>query len=282
MKTPLVTVYIPTFNRIDLLERAIKSVLSQSYQHIEVIVVDDCSTDGTDQFLSELSKADSRVRYFLKEKNSGACASRNIAINHAKGEFITGLDDDDYFSQNRIQNFVSYWFEGKSKNAVILYSSYTIKKNTNEFVKRPLKKKKVSFDDVLKINDIGNQVFTEVTTLRSALFDTRLPMWQDFKCWLDILNITNGIAEGLNNYSYVVDKSHPHERISNKSIEKLAIAENVIKDSFELNSYQLLYLKNHKTGYGYALNFLQYLKLILKPEFDLLFKLRLIKQLLNL
>lgn len=103
---PLVTVYIPTYNRVDLLKRAVESVQAQTYQNLEIIIVDDCSTDFTHQYLQQLANEDKRVKYFIKEKNSGACVSRNIAIENATGEFITGLDDDDFFLESRIDEFM--------------------------------------------------------------------------------------------------------------------------------------------------------------------------------
>ncbi|WP_158650917.1 glycosyltransferase family 2 protein, partial [Acinetobacter indicus] len=120
---PLVTVYIPTYNRLELLQRAVKSVQEQTYHNLEIIIVDDCSTDGTHEYLEKVSKEDKRVRYFLKEKNSGACVSRNIAIKNSKGEFITGLDDDDYFERNRIEIFLHKWFS-YSEKYIALFSEY--------------------------------------------------------------------------------------------------------------------------------------------------------------
>lgn len=65
---PLVTVYIPTFNRVELLKRAVESVRQQTYQNLEIIIVDDCSKDGTHEYLEDISKQDLRIRYFIKEK----------------------------------------------------------------------------------------------------------------------------------------------------------------------------------------------------------------------
>src|SRR5690606_1394413 len=100
------TVYIPTYNRVELLKRAVESVRQQTYQNLDIIIVDDCSKDSTHEYLKEITKQDSRIRYFIKEKNSGACVSRNIAIENARGDFITGLDDDDYFLNSRIEFFL--------------------------------------------------------------------------------------------------------------------------------------------------------------------------------
>ncbi|PVX50750.1 glycosyltransferase involved in cell wall biosynthesis [Balneicella halophila] len=278
MDQPKVTVYIPTYNRKGLLERAINSVIGQDYSNIEIIVVDDNSTDGTESFLEEKSKEVANLKFFVKKQNSGACASRNIAIENATGDFITGLDDDDYFLPNRISDFVHFWTE-KEKETVFLYSSYTLKIGESHFTKRGLRKKKMDFDSLLKVNDVGSQVFIETEVLRERGFDERLPMWQDFKCWLDILS-GGGIAQGINNYSYVVDISHAHERISMKRKDKLLIAEDIIKSSFQLDKYQRLYLENHKCNYGvgYKMNFKEVLSVLFRLDFDFFFKFRFIKQ----
>ncbi|MFP3339642.1 glycosyltransferase family 2 protein, partial [Micrococcus sp. SIMBA_131] len=66
-----------------------ESVQNQTYSNVEIIIVDDCSTDGTHDYLKEVVNQDSRVKYFLKEKNSGATISRNIVIQNAPGTYIT-------------------------------------------------------------------------------------------------------------------------------------------------------------------------------------------------
>ena len=63
-QSPLVTVYIPTYNRVDLLKRAVESVRNQTYTNLEIIIVDDCSTDNTQEYLKEISNLDQRIRYF--------------------------------------------------------------------------------------------------------------------------------------------------------------------------------------------------------------------------
>ena len=88
---PLISIYMPTWNRQQLAIRAIKSVLRQDYPHWEMIIVDDCSSsfEQLQQYIDELN--DSRVQYTRNDFNSGACAVRNQAILQAKGEFITGI-----------------------------------------------------------------------------------------------------------------------------------------------------------------------------------------------
>ncbi len=83
---PLISIYMPTWNRQQLAIRAIKSVLRQDYPHWEMIIVDDCSAsfDQLQQFVDELG--DPRVRYTRNDFNSGACAVRNQAILQARGQ----------------------------------------------------------------------------------------------------------------------------------------------------------------------------------------------------
>ena len=217
---PLVTVYIPTYNRRDLLERAVRSVLDQTYKNIELIIVDDRSNDDTMEFLKKLSIADKRVRYFQNAVNSGACVSRNKAISAAKGEFITGLDDDDYFSNFRLEGFLRAW-RIANINVVALYSN--VCRKTQRGVKKASPRLNFCrYKDLVYSNWPGNQVFTKVIFLKSiGGFDTDLPAWQDLDCWYRLLKETKGEAHGIDDYSYILDVSHPHERISQKGNDKL-------------------------------------------------------------
>jgi len=86
----LVTVCITTYNRMDLLPKTLRSILDQTYKNIEVIIVDDCSTDGTEELiLTSLLKQDSRIRYIPHKENKGLAFARNTAINNAKGKYFT-------------------------------------------------------------------------------------------------------------------------------------------------------------------------------------------------
>ena len=97
--TPIVSVLMPTFNRVNLLGRAMQSVLSQSFKDLELIVINDASTDSTRKFLDDLAKNDPRVRPIHNEKNNYPDISKNLnsALGIARGNYIARLDDDDYW-----------------------------------------------------------------------------------------------------------------------------------------------------------------------------------------
>ncbi len=99
---PLISVYMPTRNRADLLEKALRSVLEQTWPHLELIIVNDGSTDHTAEVLAQWQGKDSRITVIHNATPLKACASRNIAIKAAQGEFVTGIDDDDEFTPDRL------------------------------------------------------------------------------------------------------------------------------------------------------------------------------------
>ena len=102
----LVSIVMPSYNTAGFIEESIKSVLAQTYDDWELIIVDDCSTDNTDEVVSFFE--DPRIRYIKNEKNSGAAVSRNRALSEAKGKWIAFLDSDDLWSPNKLQKQISF------------------------------------------------------------------------------------------------------------------------------------------------------------------------------
>ena len=91
----LVSVIVPVYNILDCLERCVDSLLAQTYKEIEILLVDDGSTDGTGTLCDQLAEKDSRIRVFHKE-NGGSSSARNVGIQQARGEYLGFVDSDDY------------------------------------------------------------------------------------------------------------------------------------------------------------------------------------------
>ena len=102
-----VGIYIPSKNRLELLKKAIDSVLSQSYQNFKICVVDDGSTDGTFEYLRNLNHP--KITFIRNDESIGACASRNKAIAHLETDLVTGLDDDDVFLPSRLEDLLKVY-----------------------------------------------------------------------------------------------------------------------------------------------------------------------------
>ncbi|MGH8262205.1 MAG: glycosyltransferase family 2 protein, partial [Steroidobacteraceae bacterium] len=156
----LVSVYLPTRNRVELLSRAVDSVLAQSYRPLELIVVNDGSTDTTRAWLDQAARSDPRLRVIHNPRPRGAPLSRNLAILRALGEFITGLDDDDQFHPGRIDALVRHWraLERRGEKFSCLYTQdFLMCGDRVGFSHKP---PRVEFGDLFFYNSIGNQVFT--------------------------------------------------------------------------------------------------------------------------
>jgi glycosyltransferase involved in cell wall biosynthesis len=220
----LVSVYIPTRNRRALVERAVKSVLAQDHAELEVIVVDDASTDDTPSYLASAAAADSRVSFFVNDRPLGAPAARNRAINAAKGAFVTGLDDDDYFEPTRLRRFVAAWADlaAKGKKPACLYAQ-SISMRGGKPIWVSQRPELIESRDLFHQNVIGNQVFAPRDHFIGAgLFDEGLPAWQDLDLFIRILQ-KYGTAHLVPVATYYFDDGDRNDRISSKS-EKIRIA----------------------------------------------------------
>ena len=102
-----ISVIIPTYNRAHLISRSINSALSQSYTDLEVIVIDDCSSDDTEQIISSIH--DERIRYFRNTTNLGAAGSRNQGVSLANSPLIAFLDSDDSWHSHKLMRQMEYW-----------------------------------------------------------------------------------------------------------------------------------------------------------------------------
>lgn len=184
----LVSIYLPTRNREGLLRRAVDSVLAQTYTRFELIVIDDGSTDGTRSYLDTALISDARIQVIRNETSMGAPLSRNRAIRAARGEFVTGLDDDDRFHPQRIAAFVAQWrlHQRIGEPFSCLFSQDVSERGNERFASgRP---GSVGWQDLFFCNVIGNQIFTRRETLIEAgLFDQEMPAWQDLDLFIRVL-----------------------------------------------------------------------------------------------
>ena len=117
-ETPKVSVIVPTHNRADLLPRAVDSVLAQTYGSYEMVIVDDCSADNTQDVIAGFS--DPRIRSFRHDRNRGQSAAINTGIAHARGEYIGFLDDDDEWLPTKLEGQVAL-LEASSPDVALVY-----------------------------------------------------------------------------------------------------------------------------------------------------------------
>lgn len=109
-KKPLISIIIPIYNIMDCLEKCVDSCINQTYQNIEIIMVDDGSSDGTSELCDKLKEKDERIRVFHKE-NGGSSSARNLGIEEAKGEYLGFVDSDDFISPIMYEELINAIFK---------------------------------------------------------------------------------------------------------------------------------------------------------------------------
>jgi len=183
-----ISIYMPTKNRVDLLTAAVNSVLRQTYQNFELVIVDDGSEDQTHNYLQSVSSNDARIKFLRNDKSCGPQLARNRAIEASTGEFLTGLDDDDEFHQDRLECLLAGWsfYEKYSAKVSGVYSQ-DIRISDGIELLQTKKKGSVGFDDFPYGNDIGNQLFApRKHFLEVGMFDLSMPAWQDMDLFIRI------------------------------------------------------------------------------------------------
>ncbi|MDY6854700.1 MAG: glycosyltransferase [Thermodesulfobacteriota bacterium] len=181
--TRTVSIIIPTYNRAHLLRRAIQSALVQTYRHFELIVVDDASTDNTEEIIKKLN--DPRIRYIRHKTNKGGSAARNTGIKNAQGEFIAFQDSDDEWLLEKLEKQMRV-FQSCSDNMGVVYCGF-LRWDGRSAVYVPSPKIKVRDGDISSQILCKNFVGTPTLLIRRecfekiGLFDEQLPRFQDWE-----------------------------------------------------------------------------------------------------
>ena len=198
----MVSAIITTHNRADLLDRAIQSVLNQTYKDIELIVVSDGSTDGTDEVMKQF-ESDERVNYISYHPGRGGNYARNTGIKAAKGEHVAFLDDDDEWLPTKIEKQVALM--DADKEVGLVYTGINCV-YVNEGIDYPIKQ--YLRGDLSKIilfqNCIGStsSVMLRKNYLNDTGFDENLQARQDYDLWISVLQKCKAdvVVEPMVNY----------------------------------------------------------------------------------
>ena len=211
-----ISVIIPTFNREKTIVDSIKSVLNQSYRNIELIVVDDGSTDNTESLVKSIK--DRRLKYIKLEHNNGACYARNIGIERARGKYIAFQDSDDVFHQDKLKKQLNNLKSNKSDLDFCKIRWH----NQDSFLDIPNEDtiEKLATGNIMELLCRGNFISTQAILAKKEVFkdikfDISLPRLQDYDLVLRIspfykISYTNEILVDLykygDNISFSVEK----------------------------------------------------------------------------
>lgn len=188
---PKVSVIIPAYNRAHCIQRAIQSVQSQTYKDLEIIVINDGSTDNTGEIVKSIP--DDRIRYICCETNRGAGAARNEGMKAAEGSYIAFLDSDDEWLPEKIEKQIALMESLPEDWSICLTGGYITKNECANGVFRPDPNLN---GNVFRLYALGRIPFLTPTIIirrictdRAGLFDERLWRGQDCEFFLRILKL---------------------------------------------------------------------------------------------
>lgn len=241
MKEELISVIIPVYNCEQYLAECINSILNQTYQNLEIMIVNDGSTDNTLSICEEYKKIDSRIS-IVNKKNTGVSDTRNIGVQNANGKYILFVDADDYLKNNMIERLYKSMIENKAD--VVRCKCCSIK--DNNVIKKEslhnLTNKKIVKEEINKI--IGNFVTNENTIAcyvgtmlikrdRYVMFNTNLTFMEDTEFFIRLLFNINSIYfldEELYYYRYNENSASKSPNRCFENIYGLIDSTNIIKE----------------------------------------------------
>ncbi|WP_061808970.1 glycosyltransferase family 2 protein [Rossellomorea vietnamensis] len=191
----LVSVITPVYNSGKYITKTLDSVLNQTYEQIEIILVDDCSTDNSQELIRDYLSKHENIRYHRLEENSGAAVARNKAIDLAKGRFVAFLDSDDLWYPKKIEKQLELM---EQKNAAICYTAIEmIDENDNLIKDKRNVIEMVNYKFLLKNTMIATSTVVVDRNLTGAFKMPLIRSGQDYATWLLLMrNGTN--AYGIN------------------------------------------------------------------------------------
>lgn len=250
----LVSIITPCFNSEKYISETVQSILHQTYENWELILVDDGSKDETFAILSKFASQDIRVKTFQLEKNSGAGVARNFGIQQASGNYIAFLDADDLWKPEKLEKQLTFM---EYQNIPFTFSFYEtideVGNLRNETITTP---SKITYKQLYYCNWIGN-----LTGIYSVDFFGKIPISaikkrQDWMLWLEIVKQTK--------FATPVPESLAYYRVRQDSIS--ASKWKLIKYNFKV--YKDFHKRNFLMACFDTMQFL-YIQLVIKPKYKL-------------
>lgn len=217
---PLVSIFILCYNHEKYVAEAIESVVNQTYLNIEIVIVDNASTDNSRAVIESYAKQDERIKFFPMEYNTLPSYGSNYAIQQCNGEYIAALSADDYFELDKINIQLDYmiktnldisftWINTVDSHSKLLPQNFTEK----WFNRNEINTKEDILRFYLQYMNITNAItvmFTK-TLLEGKVYDHRLLQTQDYALWIDLLVKTDNfgiLKKQLTNYRILDDGSN--------------------------------------------------------------------------
>lgn len=191
----MVSIITPSYNSEQFIAATITSVIGQTHEDWELIIVDDGSTDNTCNIVLGFSKNDNRIKLIKQPKNLGTGVARNTAIKAAQGNYIAFLDADDVWKPNKLETQLAYM---KSNNTAICFSSYELINEQGESLNKIIEVlPELTYQKQLKCNYIGNLTGIYNVDVLGKIYMPEIKKRQDWIMWLNAVKKSGSPAIGI-------------------------------------------------------------------------------------
>lgn len=208
----LVSIIMPSYNSQMFIEKSINSVINQTYQNWELIIIDDCSSDLTKEIIKKYAIRDSRVKIEELDKNSGAAIARNVGIKKAEGDYIAFLDSDDLWKEEKLEKQIEFM---KTKSIYFCCTYYDKVDEHDQYLNEVVKYKNImNYDDFLKSGTGNSTVIFNAKEL-GKFYAKNLRRRNDYVLWLDVIKKSN--------YLYCLNEVLGSHRVRSNSISSKKI-----------------------------------------------------------
>ena len=214
----MITIIVPVYNTEKYLNRCIDSILSQTYRDFELLLIDDGSNDSCPKICDEYAAKDSRIRVFHK-KNGGVSSARNLGLEHAKGDWITFCDSDDYVTEKLLEDYVAklhYNADLYVQGYIDLNGANLHKYFKEEFIK--LDDGLIETEEIRKralYSYLFNKMFRrEIIQIHNIRFDTSITMVEDTIFVFKYMNFISSVCHiATANYYYEINENSASNKI---------------------------------------------------------------------
>ena len=232
----LVSVIIPYYKKKKYIINSIKSVLNQTYENLEIIIIYDDENQNDLDFIQEIKKKDKRIFIIKNLKTMGAGDSRNIGINNSKGQYIAFLDADDTWQNDKLNKQINFM---KSNDYKITHTSYYIVDESQRIIGKRIARNFFRLNDLLKSCDIGTStVILKKDLINDNVKFASLKTKEDYVLWLKLLE-KNAKIYGLDEILTFWTKSR--SSLSSSTFQKLIDGFRVYYKYINFNYFKSVY-----------------------------------------
>lgn len=243
---PLISIVMANYNNGEIINKTIESVLNQTYNNIQFIIIDDASTDSSRKVIEKYAKKDKRIEAYFEKENHNFCVASNIGMSKVKGEFITRIDSDDTWEKDKLSKQYDYF--SKNKKCDILFTGSNIIDQNDNIVNEQFKEfyevfntPQLTREEYIRYLFFKGNCFCHCSVMMKTslfkeigLYNNMFIQLQDYEYWIRVIKKVNiyKLDEKLVNVRRFNEKKKNISQINDRNYQRLLNETFLIKEKF--------------------------------------------------